>query len=180
MLFRGKHDLEYLKKLNRELIENVLSEKVTYYGISKKFSTKNLYGEAKDKIFDPPVEVYGLVRWADQDVTTTNFGQDIKYNLGVHFLSDTLTEKNLRPTEGDMIEYDDKQFEITSIVYPKQMLGKESESFYIKLECTTVRENVFRAYVSGTPEEPLRTRPDETLSSSFRYSDVMFPYTGSY
>lgn len=179
MLFRGKHDINYLKKLNKELVERVVGEKITYYPISKKFTTKNIYGEAKDKIFDPPVEVYALVKWGDQEVTTTNFGQDIIYNISAYILDDTLTTIDLRPTEGDMVEYDSKHFEITSIMFPRQMLGKEEEGFYVRLECTTVRKNVFHTSISGSPEAAARTRPDNNLSSTFRYSDVLFPYSGS-
>ena len=179
MLFRGKHDINYLRSLNKELVQRVVGEKITYYPISKKFTTKNLYGEAKDKIFDPPVDVYALVKWGEQEITSTNFGQDIIYNISVYILEDTLSDIDLLCKEGDMVEYDSRHFEITSITFPRQMLGKEEESFYVRLECTTVRKNVFHTSVSGSPEDATRTRPDNNLSSSFSYSSVLFPFTGS-
>ncbi len=179
MLFRGKHDIEYLKRLNKELIEHIIAEKITYYPISKKFTTKNIYGEAKDKNYDPPVDLHALVRWGEQTITTTNFGQDLIYSITAFVLDDTLQEINLLPKEGDMVEYDSKHFEITGIEFPRQMLGREEEGFYVKLDCTTARRNVFHSNISGTPEPTLRTRPDNNLSSSFRYSDVLFPYSGS-
>lgn len=180
MLFRGTKDIAFLKRLNKELVEKVISEKITYYPISKKFTQKNIYGEGRNKVFDPPVEVYSLIRWKDQEITTTNFGQDLIYSLDAFILNDTLNEINLLPKEGDMIEYDSKHFEITSIEFPRQMLGREEQGFYVKLEATTVRKNIFHSTLSGSPEEVKRTRPDQPLSSSFSYSDVLFPYSGSF
>jgi hypothetical protein len=178
-LFRSKHDIEYLKRVNKELVERVVGEKITYYAISNKFTRKNIYGESKEKIFDPPIEVYALVRWKDQTIKTDRFGQDVVYEIAFFPLLDTLREKNLSPREGDYVEYDAKRFEITQISYPRQMLGKEEENFYIKLDCVTVREGVFNTSVSGTAEDAARTRPDNQLTASFRYSDVLFPFSSS-
>lgn len=178
-LFRSKNDIAYLKRQNKEVVEHVIGEKITYYAISNKFTRKNFYNEAIEKIFDPPVEVFALVKWKDQQVTTTKFGQDLIYNISFYPLLDTLTELNLSPREGDFVEYDQKRFEITSITYPKQMLGKEEENFYLQLDCTTARDSTFHTHVSGTALDATKTRPDEQMSSSFKYSDVIFPYSGS-
>lgn len=178
-LFRSKHNIEYLKRKNRELVERVVGEKITYYAISKKFTRTNIYGEAKEKIFEPPIEVYALVRWKDQVIKTDRFGQDVSYEIAFFPLLDTLQEKNVSPREGDYVEYDSKQFEITQISYPRQMLGKEEENFYLQLDCVTVREGVFHTTISGSPEDAERTRPDNALTSTFRYSDVIFPFSSS-
>lgn len=180
MLFRGKHDIAYLKRLNREVVERVVGEKITYYAMSKKFTSANFYGEAKEKVFEPPVEIYTLVEWQDQDIKTDKFGQDVAYKIAFYPLLETVTEKNLSPREGDFIEYDEKFFEISNISYPTQMLGKESESFYLKIDCVTTREGVFRTETSGTAEDATRTRPDDRLTSSFSYDDVIFPFSSSY
>jgi hypothetical protein len=178
-LFRSKNNLEYIKRKNKQLVEHVVGEKITYYGINKEFTRENIYGEAKEKIWNPPIEVKALVRWKEQQITTTKFGQDQTYNISFYPLLDTLTELNLAPTEGDFVEYDSKFFEIASISYPLQMLGVEEQAFYTKLDCVTAREGVFSTNLSGTPDDALRTRPDEKLSSSFYYSDVMFPFSSS-
>lgn len=179
-LFRSKRNIDYLKKKNRELVERVIGEKITYYAISKKFTRQNIYGEAKEKIFEPPVEIYALVRWKDQEIKTDKFGQDVSYKIAFFPLIDTLEEKNLSPREGDFVEYDSKKFEITDISYPKQILGREEESFYLQLDCVTVRNGVFEISLSGTPDVHDRTAPDNNLSSSFSYDSVKFPFSSSY
>jgi hypothetical protein len=179
MLFRSKHNIEYLKRKNKELVEHIVGEKITYYAISKKFTRENIYGEAKEKIFESPIEIKALVRWKDQEIRTDKYGQDVNYNISFYPLLDTLNEINVSPREGDFVEYDSKFFEITQLSYPRQMLGKEEENFYIQLDCVTARKGVFRASVSGSPDDAKRTRPDEKMSSSFSYEDVLFPFSSS-
>lgn len=178
-LFRSKHNIQYLLRHNKQLVERVVGEKITYYAISNKFTNKNIYGEAKEKIMDPPIEINALIKWKNQEITTTNYGQDVVYNISFYPLLDTLREKNVAPKEGDIVEYDSKRFEITSISYPKQMLGREEENFYLELDCTTARDNMFYTSISGSPEPHERTRPDNVLTSTFYYSDVLFPFSGS-
>ena len=179
LLFRSKHNIQYLKKMNKQLVERVVGEKITYFAISNQFTKKNLYNEAKEKIFSPPVEVYALVRWKSQEVSTNKFGQDIIYNIQFLPLIDTLNELNLDPREGDVVEYDSKRFEITTIEKPLQMLGKEEESFYLQLDCVSIRDHTFYTEISGSPADAENTRPDVQMSSSFRYSDVLFPFSSS-
>lgn len=168
-----------MKRLNQELIEKVIGEKITYYAISDQYSEVNFYGESKEKIFDPPVEIYGLIEWQQQEVKTTEFGQDIIYKLQVSILKKHLNDINIKPIEGDFVEYDDKKFEVIKINTPIQIFGKEGEDIGYILTCQSVRENVFRPVISGTIDQPKRTYPDNPLTSSFSYGDVTFPYSGS-
>lgn len=178
-LFRSKHNLEYIRRKNKELVEHVIGEKITYYAISKKFTQTNVYGEAKEKIFDPPTEIHAMIKWKDQVIKTDKFGQDVSYEIAFYPLLDTLEEKNLSPREGDFVEYDQKFFEITQISYPRQMLGKEDENFYLQLDCVTAREGVFRTTITGSPDDATRTRPDNMFTASFSYGDVIFPFSAS-
>lgn len=178
-LFRSKRNIEYILRKNKELVERVIGEKITYYAISKKFTRTNIYGEAKEKIFEPPVEIYAMIRWKDQVIKTDKFGQDVSYEISFYPLIVTLKEKNLAPCEGDFVEYDQKFFEITQISYPRQMLGRENENFYLQLDCVSARDGVFKTTISGSPEPHQRTVPDEIHTASFKYSDILFPYSGS-
>jgi hypothetical protein len=179
-LFRSKQDRDYIKALNKELIERVVGEKITYYPISKKLSNVNLYGESLDKTFDTPVQIYAMIEWQDQNVTTTQFGPDIIYNLKVYILEDHLTEIDLRPKEGDMIDYNDVKFEIHQIQNPNLLFGKTHDSFNIVLNCKSIRKNSFDSSVSASVDLHSRTRPDNNnLSSSFAYTGILFAYTGS-
>ena len=181
-LFRSERDIEFVKRINKELIEKVIGEKVTYYAISKQYSETNFYGESLEKVFDPPVEIYALVEWQDQEVTTTEYGQDIVYNLRVSVMKDHLERINSKPYEGDMIDYDEKKFEIIKIQIPSQIFGKAGQDIGYILTCQSVRESSFKVTISGTVDQPKRTSPDEQQSASlsqFSYGDARFPFSSS-
>lgn len=178
-LFRSQNDIRYIESLNRELLERIIGEKITYYAISEKHTESNIYGESLEKVFDPPVQIYGLIEWDEQEVKTTDFGQDIIYSLKCYLLDKHLDNINLKPKEGDMIDYNNVQFEITDIQNPNLLWGKTYNSFNIILNCKSVRQNTFRASISASVDLHARTRPDNYTSSSFAYTDILFPYTGT-
>lgn len=178
-LFRSENDRKYIKTLNKELIERVMGEKITYYPLSKKLSKTNLYGESMEKTFDPPVMIYALIEWGDQEVTTTEFGQDTVYTLKVYILEDHLKDIDIQPYEGDMIDYNQVKFEINKITNPDLLLGRSFDNFSLILDCKSVRKNTFTSVISGSQDLHERTRPDNYTSSSFAYTDVYFPFTGT-
>lgn len=181
-LFRSEHDIAYVNKINQELIEKVIGEKITYYAISAQFSEINFYGESKEKVFDPPVEIYALIEWKEQDISTTEYGQDIIYKLKVSILDKHLEDINMRPYAGDMVEYSDVFFEIMTVAYPAQIFGKAQENIATVLECTSVRESNFRVAISGTIDQPDRTYPNEPMTASlgqFSYGNATFPFSAS-
>lgn len=181
-LFRSPKDIAFVNRINQELIEKVIGEKITYYAISHQYSAVNFYGESKEKVFDPPVEIYALIEWQDQDITTTKFGQDIVYNLKVSILKKHLDDISIKPYEGDMVEYGGVKFEITSINIPTQIFGKAYQDIGVVLQCISVRESAFRTVISGTVDQPGRTAPDEQMSASlpsFSYGDSTFPFSSS-
>lgn len=178
-IFRTKKDIEFVKRINKELIEHVIGEKITYYAISKKFSRANLYGESKEKIVDPPVEVYCLPEWQDQNVTTTEFGQDISYEMRVFILNEHLMQIEVDPKEGDFFDYDGVKFEITQITEPNLIFSKAGERTGKRLEAVSVREGTFKISVSASIDQAERTAPDDKAGNKTLYNSITFPYSGS-
>ena len=179
MLFRSDRDIEFVKKITREVVERVVGEKITYYPISKQLTRENIYGESKEKVFDPPLELFGLVEWLDQEVTTNQFGQDIVYNISVYIQEEYLNQIEVQPIEGDMVDYDHKKFEITKVEKPTQIFAKAGRSIGYKLTCKSIRESGFNVSISGTIDNAVRTRPDEPERINVLFDDVLFPYSGS-
>lgn len=178
-LFRGKRDVAFVKAINRELIERVIGEKITYYPISQQFSEINFYGESKEKLIDPPIEIYALIEWQDQEVTTTEYGQDRIYLLQVFILNEYLEQIEVNPKEGDMIDFGGIKYEITKISEPNLIFGKASEKIGKSLSCRSVREGTFKISISGSSDEAKRTAPDEKSGNKSLYDNVIFPYSGS-
>ncbi len=176
-LFRSRNDINFVKRINQEIIERVVGEKFTYYAISDEYTDDNLYGESKEKIFHAPVSVYGLIQWQDQEPTTTEYGHDVVYKIKIFLSQETLTKINLEPVEGDMVEYDNKKFELLNITEPVQIFGKSGAAIGKVLECRSVRESTFTTTISGAVEHPQRMRPDEP--SQYIRQEVLFAFSAS-
>jgi len=178
-IFRSRKDIQFVKRVSREVIERVVGEKFTYYAISKELTRENIYGESKAKIFDPPIEMFGLIQWLDQEITTNQFGQDIIYNIEIHLQEQYLEAIEMVPIEGDYLDYNQQKFEITLVEKPTQIFGKAGQEIGFKLSCRSVRESTFKTIISGTIEHAARTRPDEPTRQDILFDDVKFPYSGS-
>lgn len=176
-LFRSRNDINFVKRINQELIERVIGERFTYYAISDEYTEDNLYGESKEKIFHPPVSIYGLIEWQDQEPTTTEYGHDVVYKIKIFLSMESLTKINLVPVEGDMIEYDGKKFELLNMTEPVQIFGKSGATMGRTLECRSVRESTFKTSVSGPVEHAQRTRPDDP--DVYIRQEVLFAFSAS-
>lgn len=178
-LFRSRKDIQFIKKITREVIERVVGEKFTYYPISKRYTRENIYGESKEKIFDPPLEMFGLIEWGEQQITTDQFGQDVMYNIKIYLQNEYLEAINHKPLEGDFIDYDQQKFEITMVETPRQIFAKAGQEIGLVLTCKSVRDSTFKPIISGSVEHAARTRPDEPNQANILFDDVLFPYSGS-
>ena len=61
-LFAGQKERNLVKQINDELIERVIGQQILYYPISLEHTNYHeIYGEAINKTFLPPVRVHVLV-----------------------------------------------------------------------------------------------------------------------
>jgi hypothetical protein len=178
-LFRSNRDIEFFKRLNREVIERIVGENFTYYPISKEFSETNFYGEAVNKYYDSPIDMYGLVKWNQQDITTSKFGQDMVYNLEIFLLKEYLEQIEVVPLEGDGVSYNSQMFEIISVEVPTQFLAKSGQDIGYKLTCISVRDHVFKPSISASVPARARTSPDSQNKVGVDFDDATYPYSGS-
>tara|TARA_Y100000593_G_scaffold85611_1_gene162929 strand:+ start:211 stop:699 length:489 start_codon:yes stop_codon:yes gene_type:complete len=146
-LFTGKKERDLVKQVNDELIERVIGQQVLYYPIDiERTNYHDIYGEAIEKTFLPPVRVYALVSWGGIRTSVTNVGLDKDIKLTVHFHKRRLTEdQNLFVREGDFVLYGDTFYEITTLAEPKQIFGQIDHKMEISAECTRAREGLFDA-----------------------------------
>lgn len=113
-LFGSVNDFNFIKKLNKEVLEDVMEQQVGYYKISLPDSQPNIYGETVNKIYKDVVLLYCVVRHNEFDTTVDSKTANINRNLEVSFLRDHLIEANIYPERGDMIVYNDDYYELVS------------------------------------------------------------------
>jgi hypothetical protein len=147
-LFLGKKERDLVKQVNDELIEKIIGQQVLYYSIDLR-STQfhELYGEAIEKTFLPPVRVYALVEYrTDETSYMDSFGIDKTWEIQVHFHKRRLEEdQNMYVREGDFVLYNDYYYEITKLEQTKLLFGQKNQEFEISARCIRARRGLFDA-----------------------------------
>jgi hypothetical protein len=147
-LFLGKKERDLVKQVNDELIEKVIGQQILYYSID--MTTTNfhdLYGEAVEKTYLPPVRVYALVEFTSEETSyLENAGVDKSWEINIHFHRRRLTEdQDLYVREGDFVLYGDYFYEIVKLSEQKKLFGQVEHSFEIAAICKRARKGLFDA-----------------------------------
>ena len=147
-LFLGKKERDLVKQVNDELIEKVIGQQVLYYPIDMEATNfHDLYGEAIEKTYLPPVRVYALVEYTSFETEyLESAGIDKQWEVMVHFHKRRLTEdQDLFVREGDFILYNNHYYEIVKLSEPKLLFGQSDREFEIAATCKRARKGLFDA-----------------------------------
>ena len=147
-LFLGEKERNLVKQVNDELIEKVIGQQVLYYPID--FETTNfhdLYGEAVEKSFLPPVRVYALVKFEEEGSSyLDSVGIDGASTITAHFHKRRLTEdQDLFVREGDFILYGERYYEIVKLSSSRRLFGQVDQKFEVSALCKRARKGLFDA-----------------------------------
>ena len=147
-LFLGEKERNLVKQVNDELIEKVIGQQVLYYPID--FETTNfhdLYGEAVEKSFLPPVRVYALVKFEEEGSSyLDSVGIDATSTITAHFHKRRLTEdQDLFVREGDFILYGERYYEIIKLSSSRRLFGQVDQKFEVSALCKRARKGLFDA-----------------------------------
>jgi hypothetical protein len=95
-----------------------------------------MYGETTSgKVYKPGVQITALVDAEDQATTTDEFGPDLTQNATFAFYRDSLVEVGQFVEIGDVINWNDGYWEISSI-NENQLIGGQTE-YNHSIVCTT-------------------------------------------
>jgi hypothetical protein len=147
-LFLGEKERNLVKQVNDELVEKVIGQQILYYPIDMETTNfHDLYGEAIEKTFLPPVRVYALVKFDDESTSyLDSVGIDNSSQLTIHFHKRRLTEdQDLFVREGDFVLYGDIYYEITKVTTQRKLFGQVNNTFEISTLCKRARKGLFDA-----------------------------------
>ena len=129
-LFGSARDISLIRRLNKELINEIIDTEVYYYKPVLDESLVNLYGESKDKVFYNPVKIPCLIDRQDTEAVSDDFGQSYTHTATFNFLRDTLKDdKDVKPDVGDIIEWDNEYFMVDNVNENKYFVGKNPETW---------------------------------------------------
>jgi len=129
-LFGSARDISMFRHINKELINDIIQTEVDFYKLILGETKSNIYGEASSgKSYYIPVRVACLISREDIVNTTDEMGVDTNQNLIFGFLRDgTLDEIGLVPEIGDVIDWDEKYFEVNAININQYILGRNDQT----------------------------------------------------
>ena len=107
-LYGENRDVSLFRHLNRELINNIIEQKVGYYKINLDKTQPNMYGESSQKIYNDPVLLNCLIERGDTTAKTDEFGMDFIRDMKFRFLRDDLAGIDLStelPADGKGFTY---------------------------------------------------------------------------
>ena len=147
-LFLGEKERNLVKQVNDELVEKVIGQQILYYPIDMETTNfHDLYGEAIEKTFLPPVRVFALVKFDDEGTSyLDSVGIDGSSQITVHFHKRRLTEdQNLFVREGDFVLYGERYYEIIKLSSSRKLFGQVNQTFETSATCKRARKGLFDA-----------------------------------
>jgi len=147
-LFLGKKERDLVKQVNDELIEKVIGQQILYYSIDMQTTNfHDLYGEAIEKNYLPPVRVYAMILWKTEKTDYLESGGiDKQWEITIHFHKRRLTEdQDLFVREGDFVLYGDHYYEIVDLAEDKLLFGQVGREFEVVAQCKRARKGLFDA-----------------------------------
>ena len=130
-LFGSARDISMFRKVNRELLGDIITQQCALYRHVLDKTKINMYGEASGgKFFNPPVLLNALITVADNTSPTNEFGVDFDWSIKIAFLRDDLIDANVHPEIGDVILYQESYFEIDNTNTRQYFAGKDPDYPY--------------------------------------------------
>lgn len=160
-LFITPRELNFISDITKELIKDVVGQKIYYYPISEtKTKTHGIYNESMQKVYDNPIALDVLVDAQYQtDTKISAFGVDQQYKLEVFVQYRDLVEKGINVSIGDFFSFSDIFYEITDETVMRNTYGLPEHRNGVKLVGTKAREGTFTAPIQGPTDI---TYTDET------------------
>ena len=124
-LFITPREIDFIADITKEITKDVIGDVIYYYKVREDVSeVHDIYEEAVEKIFDPPVELDARVQWNPKEIKTDRFGYEGIYTTEAYVHYRDMIDRGIKLEEGDYFSYGDNFFEITSILYDKTIFGQ--------------------------------------------------------
>lgn len=130
-IFGSARDVSMIRKVNRELMGNVISQECVYYKVNEARTLVNMYGEQQGgRYFSPPVIFNCLIEVGDQTAPTNDGFVGFDWPITFRFLRDDLVDANLVPAIGDFIMYQNAYWEVDNENMTHFFVGKDPDYPY--------------------------------------------------
>jgi hypothetical protein len=130
-IFGSARDISMFRKINRELLGDIITQQLAVYKYALDKTKVNMYGEASDgKWFNGPTLLNALITVNNNTSPTNEFGVDFDWSIKASFLVDDIIDANIILEVGDILLYQESYFEIDNAVHTQYFAGKDPDYPY--------------------------------------------------
>ena len=153
-LFITPREINFMNDLAKEVVKDVIGQKIYYFSISEiKSKVHDVYEESPSKIFENPIEIDCIVEYEPQVIKTDRFGSEEYSSIKVYVQSRDLIDKQIQLLEGDFFSYGDKFFEIVTAPDSTTLMGQIEYKGYLTLTGKQSRRGQFISKIFGPISE---------------------------
>ena len=153
-LFVTPRELDFINDISKEIVKDVIGQKIYYFPISEaKSKVHDVYEEAVEKVFDDPIEIECLVKYNPQDITTGRFGSEENYTVEAYIQSRDLLQKGIEILEGDFFSFGTIFFEVIKAPATDTIFGQIEHKRFITITGKQSRKGQFLSKVFGPTSE---------------------------
>jgi len=127
-MFGTSRDVSLVRRLNRELMGNIISQQSSFYKFKLEETKVNLYGEAAgEKYYDGPFLFNCLISRENQQYSVGDIGVGYNQPITFAFLRDDLVDASIVPEVGDIILYQEGYYGVQSTISNQYFTGKNPD-----------------------------------------------------
>lgn len=153
-LFVTPREINFINDIAKELVKDVVGQKIYYFAISEiKSQVHDVYEESPDKIFETPIELECLVKYSPQEIVTNKFGSEEYYTVEAYIQVRDLIDKGIDLKEGDFFTYGETFFEIVKAPRTDTIFGQIEHKSFITITGKQSRKGQFLSKIFGPTSE---------------------------
>ena len=139
--FVPQKEVNLIDSMNEELIDEIVGQTVDIYKITIDSTDENVYGESTTKYYKNGFRVNCLIQFNEPTYEQEEFGADYNANIEMYFQRNNLASGSLNfyPELGDIVDWNDHYWEISSVVEPQLVAGHPAYNHQVKALANIIR-----------------------------------------
>jgi len=127
-MFTGQRDVSLVRKLNRELMGNIITQQCSLYQFKLEETKVNIYGEAAgSKFYNGPFLFNVLISRQNQVYVENEEGIQFNQPIDFYFFRDDLVDADVVPEVGDIVLYQERYYGVQSTISNQYWGGKNPD-----------------------------------------------------
>lgn len=149
-LFITPREINFINDIAKELIKDIAGQKIYYFSISEtKTKIHEVYEEAKNKVFDHPIEIECFVNYKPQNISTGEFGTEEIFDIECYIQYKDLHDRGIKIAEGDFFSYGTVFFEVIQSPTTNTLFGQVEYPGYLTITGKQARKRQFSSKIFG-------------------------------